>query len=108
MFQKHCTCFLAPRYPVTLVRDVAGGHDYVYENISSPARCEFGRPRSPLSIVWVFRRVPTRPQSVQTVSRHESRAASPALFDRRERSPLDWPMKSDPYDAHLSSSLLAT
>ena len=28
--------------------DVAGGHDYVYENISSPARCEFGRPRSPL------------------------------------------------------------
>ena len=28
-------------------------------------------------------------------------------FDRRYR-PLDWPMKSDPYDAHLSPSLLAT
>ena len=28
--------------------DVAGGHNYVYENTSSPAKCEFGRPSSPL------------------------------------------------------------
>ena len=34
--------------------DVAGGHNYVYENISSPARCEFGRPSSPLSNFLVF------------------------------------------------------
>jgi len=30
--------------------DVAGGHDYVYENISSPARCEFGAPVAPFPI----------------------------------------------------------
>ena len=50
-------------------------HNYVYENISSPARCEFGRPSSPLSNGLVFRRVPRASKLVwaRTVSRNESR-----------------------------------
>ena len=40
--------FLSPPASQLHSCDVAGGHDYVYENISSPARCEFGRPVTPL------------------------------------------------------------
>ena len=58
-------------------------------------------------------RDPYRAQSVQTclgANRISQRIspASPALFALTDARPLDWPMKSDPYDAHLSSSLLAT
>ena len=35
-------------------------------------------------------------------------AAQAMLFALTDARPLDWLMKSDPYDAHLSSSLLAT
>ena len=35
-------------------------------------------------------------------------AAQAMLFALTDTRPLDWLMKSDPYDAHLSSSLLAT
>ena len=57
----------------------------------------------------ILRRVPRASKLVwaRTVSRNESRGLTGPHFDRRHR-PLDWPMKSDPYDAHLSSSLLAT
>ena len=41
--------FIAPRYSSTQSHscDVAGGHNYVYENISSPARCELAAPGAP-------------------------------------------------------------
>ena len=41
--------------------DVAGGHDYVYENISSPARCELAAPVAPFPMAWFFGASPERP-----------------------------------------------
>ena len=34
--------------------DVAGGHDYVYENISCCARCELFRPQKPFESQQIF------------------------------------------------------
>ena len=45
--------------------DVAGGHDYVYENIIIPATCEFGRPTvAPFPMDCGFA---ARPQSVRRI-----------------------------------------
>ena len=74
--------------------DVAGGHDYVYENISSPARCEFGRPRSPISTGDAFRGKPKVALRAKPLlkARNESRPTSHRphrLFVAHARSRLE-------------------